>query len=1106
MKSYKLVVLFLLLAGLAPAQNPEMSFRYLTQKDGLSSTFVNCLGQDSAGFIWIGTNNGLNRYDGLHFKTYWSRLADSTQLPHINITHIFTQRSGALWIGTIRGLAKYDNQRDLFERIKYDAVENGLNYQISDIQEDSNRQVFVSMGNSIYRVNETNHRLEVAYNVQDKNITKFLFDGEFIWLATQNGDLLIRIHATSGEMKRIRLSDALNQTLPSGLSIKSLVLRKGKLWIGAINGGIFSIDTHTLDIQRFMVNLPDADNTIFLYNDRQNQLWSIDYTGLKYFDDKTGVFYGYYPTSLQINSIKPGVSGFFQDNMNNYWVFHGLGGVGARIVNKGFRNFSVETPGLWHLSSNNVCCIGDDEQGNIWIGNDKPGIDVFIWKKGVIKSLYADNKPGSLGQGSVNIIRKDNEGRTWVGTYDGGLQLVDNEHYTFKRYVHRSNDSTSILGNDVRGIAPDANGNLWLVIHGKGVDKFNIKSSKAEHFTSENSNLSNPWANCLLYDKKGRLWVATSWGLSMLPKGEKRFKNYFFKDADARTVCSSNIITLREASDGTIWTGTDQGLCRYVEEDNCFENFSASLINKNICGIEEDNFGNLWVSTLRGLSRINPKDKVVFNFTEDDGMALNEYLPNSSFKAGDGVLFFGGINGVTYFNPANLRFNTTAPKAIINQVLIDNLNADSVENVTILKRNFGIPSLFKVGPQHRIVSISYAGISFNNPARNKYAVKLEGFDNQWQLVDYKTEMSYTNLDPGDYVFKVKVSNNDGYWGSNEATVKFTILPPFYSTWGFRLLGVGLIAFLLWIILLIRTRQLRSQRVLMAAEIRQKTDELVASNQELLAQAEYLDNINKLLEERQQKVESQSRTLALQTEVLRKNNRDLKQLNFTKDRLFSIIAHDLLNPFTSIMGLSEVFKENYNDMNDKERQEIASTIYLSSGRLFALLQNLLLWARSQTSSIKFDQTTFPILEIIKESTDYLQEQMQKKNQRFELVCDPVMCVYADVDMVKTVIRNLVNNAVKFTNDGGHIKIEVTKDDRFAYVVVSDNGQGMDLAKVTTLFDASNVHSTVGTAGEQGTGLGLLLCKEFVERNKGEIVVTSQKGKGSAFKFSLPLTAW
>lgn len=1096
----------LLLAGFASAQNPELSFRYLTQKDGLSSTFVNCIGQDSTGFIWIGTNNGLNRYDGLHFKTYWSRLADSTQLPHINITHIFTQRSGKLWIGTMRGLALYDSQNDSFKRIKFDGVENGLNYQISDIQEDEGGRVFVSLGNTIYRVNEKTDRLEVGYNVQDNYIAKFLFDGEFIWIGTQSGDLLIRIHAISGEMKRIRLSDALNQPLAQNFTIKSILLRKGKVWIGAINGGIFSIDTHTLDIQRFPVNLPDADNTICLYNDRHNQLWSIDYTGLKYFDDKTGIFYAYYPTSQQINAIKAGVSGFFHDNQNNYWVIHALGGVGVRIDNKGFKTFMVETPGLWHLSSNNIGCIGDDGEGNIWFGNDKPGIDVFVWKKGVIKTLHADNKPGSLGKGSVSVIKNDNQGRAWIGTYSGGLQLSDGKNFTFKQYQYHPNDPTSIMGNDVRGISPDTSGNLWLVIHGKGIDKFNIQTGMAEHFTSENSNLSNPWANTLLYDRKGRLWVATAWGLNMLPYGEKRFKNYYFKDADARTVCSSNILTLREASDGTIWIGTDQGLCRYVEEDNCFENFSESLINKNICGIEEDNFGNIWVSTLRGLSRLNPKDRVVFNFTEDDGMALNEYLPNSSLKAGDGVLFFGGINGVTYFNPAKLRFNTTAPKAIINQVLVDNQIADSVDNVEIVQRSLGIPSFLKIGHQHRIVSISYAGISFNNPIRNKYAVKLEGFDNQWQLVDHKTEMSYTNLDPGDYVFKVKVSNNDGYWGTKEAMVKFTVLPPFYSTWGFRLLGVGLIAFLLWIILWIRTRQLRSQRVLMAAEIRQKTDELVASNQELLAQAEYLDNINKLLEERQQKVESQSRTLAVQTEVLRKNNRDLKQLNFTKDRLFSIIAHDLLNPFTSIMGLSEVFKENYSDMNDKERQEIASTIYVSSGRLFALLQNLLLWARSQTSSIKFDQTSFPILEIIKESTDYLQEQMQMKNQRFKVACDPVLCVYADVDMVKTVIRNLVNNAVKFTNADGCIRIEVTKDHQFAYVAVVDNGQGMDRATVAALFDVANIRSTAGTAGEQGTGLGLLLCKEFVERNKGEISVFSQKGKGSTFKFSLPLTAW
>jgi len=247
-------------------------------------------------------------------------------------------------------------------------------------------------------------------------------------------------------------------------------------------------------------------------------------------------------------------------------------------------------------------------------------------------------------------------------------------------------------------------------------------------------------------------------------------------------------------------------------------------------------------------------------------------------------------------------------------------------------------------------------------------------------------------------------------------------------------------------------------------------------------------------------------LAVQTEALRESNRDLKQLNSTKDCLFSIIAYDLLNPFTSIMGLSELLNEDYAAMTEPERKQLTSTIHTSSTRLFNLLQNLLLWARSQTSSIKFDPQSFPINDILEEATEHFHEQFKIKQLNFSIVCDPALCVYVDVDMAKTVFRNLVNNSIKFTPRNGTIGIMVTANNGFAEISVVDTGVGMKEETAKSLFDPSSIKTTRGTDGESGTGLGLIICKEFIERNKGFMEVNSILGAGTTFVVKMPMSAW
>jgi signal transduction histidine kinase len=479
------------------------------------------------------------------------------------------------------------------------------------------------------------------------------------------------------------------------------------------------------------------------------------------------------------------------------------------------------------------------------------------------------------------------------------------------------------------------------------------------------------------------------------------------------------------------------------------------LPNNRIQAITQDNKGDIWVSTNNGLTRMNLDIQSVRNYSREDGLQGDQFYQQAFLKTRGGELYFGGYSGFNSFNPDSLKDNNFIPPVYITDFQI-----------------FGKPVVYTVpGGQFQtdiseakeiilnwdqsVFSFSFTAINYNHPKKSQYAYKMEGFEKAWNYTDASRRyVTYTNLDPGTYTFRVKATNNDGIWNDTGTSLKIVILPPFWKTWWFKI--TGLVAFVVIIIsaFRLRLRRLKEQKVLLERTVAAKTAEL-------------------------------------------------NELNVSKDKFFSIIAHDLKNPFNTIIGFSDMMKESIRLNDPATFYEYTEMINTSAIQTLRLLDNLLEWANSQRGKLTFTPVQVNLKELVKDEFGMLDDMATGKNIELKNNIDDSITVAADKNMLKTILRNLITNAVKFTHKDGRVEVDAIIYPMQLEVTVSDNGIGMSKVTMSRLFRIDANLSTRGTENERGTGLGLFLCKEFVEKHGGKIWVVSEENKGSVFHFTLPL---
>jgi signal transduction histidine kinase len=479
-----------------------------------------------------------------------------------------------------------------------------------------------------------------------------------------------------------------------------------------------------------------------------------------------------------------------------------------------------------------------------------------------------------------------------------------------------------------------------------------------------------------------------------------------------------------------------------------------------VYSIREDKNHVLWFATGNGLCRFEPASDKFRTYTVEDGLQSPEFNMGASFRSADGEMFFGGMNGFNSFYPDSLSDNPHIPVIAITAAY--KLNKGVREYLNLEKSNPVI-----LAYNENTFTIEFAALEFTNPAKNRYAYKLQGVDDNWNDIGTRNFVAFTNLPPGEYTMNVKGCNNDGRWNETGVSLSILIYPPWWKSkiaYGAYFL---LLVFLVFLYIKIRERNHIKERRILEEKVRVRTQ---------------------LIEEQK-------------SEILYKNS-ELNDLNAAKDKFFSIIAHDLRNPFNAIIGLTDILLFSLDDLDIQKLQKTLENIKGSSQQAHELLENLLLWARSQTGTISYRPEPLDLKVLVEESIELVTVQAARKN--INIISDSKTggLIRGDVNMMNTILRNLLTNALKFTRRNGEVRVGISREDRFCILSIKDNGIGIPADKIQHLFSIDTAHKTKGTDQEPGTGLGLILCKEFIEKHGGRIEVESIAGNGSEFRLIIP----
>lgn len=1079
--SAAVLVLFILLTNLnaQSSDDNDFQFSHITTEDGLSLNSVTKIIQDRRGFLWFGTYNGLNRYDGYNFKVFLPEQSNPNSISNHAIISLYEDSKGSIWAGTLDGLNRYDWKTEKFYKYKNNPTDphSLSNNNIYSIFEDRGGNIWVGTLNGLNKYNRDKDNFIVIKKVAsvlnpDSLNSVICIEEDYkgnLWLGTWNG---LTCMQKNGNIIKHFFSESLNS--------KSFDYRKiitileddlHKLWIGTNRKGLKKYDPATENFKDYP-SVFDKLNTVSheyitdIFQDKSKNIWVGTKNGLNKYDKQKDEFIRIlHNPQKPLSIINNEIYSIIEDNTGLMWI--GTAG-GVCMFNKPmnkFRYFQEDKNNLEKgLSSNRVNSVYIDKKDNIWVGTFE-GLDKI--DRTSSKITHYKHLPGnknSLSNNYITSVKEDHLGYLWIGTQDDGLNRYNPSTGEFKLYNYDITDTQSISNKGINAICEDHNGNMWFGTWW-GLNKFNRESEKFFRYMANPSN-----QNCLVKDliwviyedSQGIIWVGTDGGgVSKLNPITNIFTTFTRDTTNPHHISENRVFTIFESSDGLMWFGTSDGLNSYDRKTDkiCIYNKKNGLAGNLISSIQEDDNGYLWIGTDKGLSKFDKKNKTFINFTKRNGIKELEFNLNVAAKSKDGILYFGCKNGLMYFDPESIKNETLDVPVVFTDLKIYNQSL-SINNNSILKESIQSVKSITVPPGNDVITIDFALLDFYDAKRNTFQYKLAGFDADWNDVGTRNSATYTNLPPGEYNFLVRATNNNGIKNIKEATLQINIIPYFYQTLWFKILTIFGLFFITFIYFQFRTRAMKKQ--------------------------------NRILENK----------VAVRTIDLDKTIKELNTEIASKDKFFSIIAHDLRSPFTGFIGLSEYMVSELNELSKDDLQVIADNMLKSAKTTYGLLENLLQWAGIRTGRILFQPENINLIVSIEDSLNLFKDNAANKGICLQFNFEDNAFVFADLNMVKTILRNLISNAIKFTEKDGSVEVFVKDEGNYIKTTVSDSGVGISQVRIESLFRLDRNNTTLGTEDEKGSGLGLILCKEFIELNKGQISVNSIVGKGTEFSFTLP----
>jgi signal transduction histidine kinase/ligand-binding sensor domain-containing protein len=808
-------------------------FEHLTTQDGLSDGRVWGITQDSRGFMWFATFDGVNRYDGYEFKVHKQEPGTTNSPGGSSFWPVHADRDGMIWAGshTGHGLSRFDPTTEQWTLYQYDEDDPrslGSN-NVYAIFEDSSGVLWIgTQGGGLNRlegVTEDGRARFTRYRHDPDNAHSLAADFVYsicedrsgvLWIGTYGGGL-DRFDRETGTFFHYQHDPQDPHSLSDDRVPAIYEDQGGVLWVGTYGDGLNRFDRETETFVRYQLDPDDphslSGNTVTaIQEDRSGTLWIGTFDGgLNRYNRETDTFTAYQhdifdPRSPTSNSV----SSLFVDRTGILWI--GTAGKGISKLDplgQGFALYGQMPPGSNSLSNSDVRAVFEDRFGEVWIGT-WGGLNRLDPKTGrVTHYLHEEGDPNSLSDNHVWSVVEDSQGTLWIGVATHGLNRFDRGKGTFTHFANDPEDAQSLSHNDVVRIYEDRTGILWVGTWGGGLNALDpgsqdgqVRFSRYRHDPADPGSLGLGTIYAIYEDRAGTLWVGTaSGGLCQFHRDAGTFTCYAHDPQDAGSLSDNTVWTIYEDRAGRLWIGTSGGLDRLDPQTGEFLHYTTAdgLPHNTVFGILEESAsssdmrGRLWLSTSRGLSRFDPQAGTFHNFDASDGLQGDTFNYGAYYQATTGELFFGGPNGLTVFRPDELQDNLHIPPVVITGIQLANepvpVGGDSVLQTSLLDTRELVLSY-----RDRILSLEFAALNFSAPQRNRYRYRLEGFEEAWNEVGSDRRFAtYTNLSPGHYTFRVLGSNNDGLWNEEGASLAITVTPPWWGTWWFRGLLVALVA-------------------------------------------------------------------------------------------------------------------------------------------------------------------------------------------------------------------------------------------------------------------------------------------------------------------------
>lgn len=1021
------------------AASSDFHFRHLSVEDGLSSNSINSIIQDKQGFLWFGTDDGLNRYDGTTIKFY--PIDPHGTGKYITALH---ETQHHIWIGTDDGAYLYDPVTEKFTRFTQ-RTSNGISIHntVNHISEDKDGNIWLSTNEQgLFRYALSNQQLD-QFEFKDASgfIAHTLVDSNNqIWAVSNQGKSgLYKLNKANDSFEPFTLAYSNQEHQSHALTL--LEDSEHNLWLGTWKCGLQKIDRYTKRVSVYFLPSEQMGAThihsLMEYAPHQLLIGSDD--GLLLFDTHTEEYKLFTEDETSPHAISNRfVYPLCKDREGGVWIGTYYGGV--NYISPKTTQFESFTHSHFHNSIGGrvIGRFCEDMQGRIWIASDDAGLSCYTPNEQRFTHYLSNESHNSISYHNVHALCLDGN-NLWIGTYTGGINVLNLKTKRFKTYQSLPDHPNTLYDNSSYAIFKDRSGKIWV----SSMIGINLYNPKTDNFTRIKK--LNVLTIDIDQDTKGNLWFSTQGkGLFKYHPEKQIWKNYTHSNKDQSTLPSNQVNCCLTDSNGTLWIGTMNGLCQYDTENDCFKTIPLQIPSQNICCIIEDQH-ILWLTTTKGLVRYTPGEGCRV-FTKSDGLQSEQFIANAGIKTTDGKIYVGSVNGFNAFYPHQIKTNQIIPPAILTGLEIFNKTIPVGDKR--LPNALSYTKELELSYKDNVFSLVFASLSYDTPSKNKYAYILEGFDKEWNYVDSQNKATYTNLPAGKYTFRIKASNNDGVWNKNGQSLTIIIHPPFYWTTFAKICYVLIICFLIII----------GIRAFIKHTERKHTEEI--------------DRLNKTKE---------------------------KEVHEAKIKFFTMIAHEIRTPVSLIIGpLEKIMKADVS--LPLSVQEDLNIINRNSQRLLSLVNQLLDFRKVEQQELTLKFTQCNICQVLKAVCERFEPTMtqQEISLQTEYPSSDFIAI-VDHEALTKLISNLLTNAIKYTKSRILVSCMICPTEQTFTLVVTDDGMGISPNEQTKIFRP--FYQIMDN--KPGTGIGLSIVKSIVESHHGHIEVKSEINHGASFIVTLPI---